>query len=98
MAYFHTKMPNLDKFCGALNWKMLVYRLAIWYFWYIFPGLVCFTKENLATLTRAPTGYKVIKYHRLVLQLLRVACFVWVAASCATKIAIFLTVKTTLGI
>jgi hypothetical protein len=31
MVYFHTKNPNLDKFCIALEWKMLVYDyMVIW--------------------------------------------------------------------
>jgi hypothetical protein len=30
MAYFQTKNPNLSKFCRVLQWKMLVYFMAIW--------------------------------------------------------------------
>jgi hypothetical protein len=30
MAYFKTKNPNLGKFWRVLQWKMLVYLLAIW--------------------------------------------------------------------
>jgi hypothetical protein len=29
-VYFHTKIPNLGTFWRALEWKMLVYLLAIW--------------------------------------------------------------------
>jgi hypothetical protein len=30
MAYFRTKNPNLGKFWMDLQWKMLVYFIAIW--------------------------------------------------------------------
>jgi hypothetical protein len=30
MVYFQTKNPNLGKFCSALDWKMLIYFMAIW--------------------------------------------------------------------
>jgi hypothetical protein len=30
MAYFQTKNPNLGKLWRALQWKMLVYFMAIW--------------------------------------------------------------------
>jgi hypothetical protein len=64
MVYFHTKNPNLGKFCRVFQWKMLMFGLSYWhlvflwpfslvYFmviWYIFPVLVCCTKKNLATL------------------------------------------------
>jgi hypothetical protein len=29
MAYFQTQSPNLGKFCWVLQWKMLVYFMAI---------------------------------------------------------------------
>jgi hypothetical protein len=31
MVYFQTKDPNLGKFWRALQWKMLVYFMPIWY-------------------------------------------------------------------
>jgi hypothetical protein len=31
MALFQTKNPDLDKFWRVLQWKMLVYLMAIWY-------------------------------------------------------------------
>jgi hypothetical protein len=31
MVYFQTKNPNLGKFWRALEWKMLVYSIVIWY-------------------------------------------------------------------
>jgi hypothetical protein len=31
MVYFQTKNPNLGKFWRVLQWKMLVYFMAIWY-------------------------------------------------------------------
>jgi hypothetical protein len=41
MAYFETKKSNLGKFCRVLQWKKLVYFMAIWsillpfgLFWY----------------------------------------------------------------
>jgi hypothetical protein len=30
MAFIQTKNPNMDKFWRALQWKMLVYFMAIW--------------------------------------------------------------------
>jgi hypothetical protein len=30
MVYFLTKNPNLGKFCRALDWKVLIYFMAIW--------------------------------------------------------------------
>jgi hypothetical protein len=30
MVYFRTKNPNLDKFWSALDWKFLLYFMAIW--------------------------------------------------------------------
>jgi hypothetical protein len=30
MVYFQTKNPNLGKFWRALDWKMLIYFMAIW--------------------------------------------------------------------
>jgi hypothetical protein len=30
MAYFQTRIPNLGKFWRVLQWKMLVYFMAIW--------------------------------------------------------------------
>jgi hypothetical protein len=29
IVYFHTKNPNLGKFCRAVEWKMLVYHTVI---------------------------------------------------------------------
>jgi hypothetical protein len=29
---FKQKIPNLGKFCMVLQWKMLVYFVAVWYF------------------------------------------------------------------
>jgi hypothetical protein len=60
------KNTNLGKFCGAFDWKMLIYFTAIcnilrtfWiiyyhlvYFGVFFAVLVSFTKKNLATLPR----------------------------------------------
>jgi hypothetical protein len=67
MVYFQTKNPSLGKILSALEWKMLIYFMAIrnisrhsGYFmtiWYIlcllalFPVLVSRTKKNLATLS-----------------------------------------------
>jgi hypothetical protein len=31
MVYFQTKNPNLGKFLMALDWKMLIYVMSIWY-------------------------------------------------------------------
>jgi hypothetical protein len=28
--YFQTKNPNLDKFCRVMQWKMVVYYMAVW--------------------------------------------------------------------
>jgi hypothetical protein len=64
MADFPTKNPNLGKFWRDLQWKMLVYFMAMWsilrpfcllcsccmVIWYIFPVLVYSTEKNLATL------------------------------------------------
>jgi hypothetical protein len=30
MVYFQTKNPNMGNFCKVLQWKMLVYFMAIW--------------------------------------------------------------------
>jgi hypothetical protein len=63
---FKPKNTNLGKFCGAFDWKMLIYFTAIcnilrtfWiiyyhlvYFGVFFAVLVSFTKKNLATLPR----------------------------------------------
>jgi hypothetical protein len=53
MVYFQTKNQNLDKFWRALDWKMLIYFMAIWIFyrhsgyfmtiWYIWVHLVPFS-------------------------------------------------------
>jgi hypothetical protein len=40
MVYFKTKSPNLGIFWRALEWKMLVYFMAIWYNVWPF-GVVC---------------------------------------------------------
>jgi hypothetical protein len=67
MVSFQTKNPDLGKFRRALDWKMLIYFMAVWNIsqafgifydhwvhfesiWYIFLGLVTWTKKNLATL------------------------------------------------
>jgi hypothetical protein len=36
MVYFQTKNSNLGKFLRALDWRMLIYFMAIWNFWLIF--------------------------------------------------------------
>jgi hypothetical protein len=55
---FQTKNPNLGKFWRALEWKMLVYFMVIWYIlwpfgnivviWYIFHrfGILCQEKSG----------------------------------------------------
>jgi hypothetical protein len=45
MAYFETKKPDLGKFWGILQWKMLVYYTAIWFILRLF-GVVCRHSEN----------------------------------------------------
>jgi hypothetical protein len=54
MAYFQTKNPNLGKFWRVLQWKMLIYFVAIWSILWLFgkfpPILVCCAEKNLATL------------------------------------------------
>jgi hypothetical protein len=52
MSYFQTKNPNLGKFWRVLQWKILVYFVAIWYTyyiatWYIFLrfGMLCQEKS-----------------------------------------------------
>jgi hypothetical protein len=66
MVYFQTKNPNLGKFLRTVDWKMLMYCMAIWniletfgtyydhlvHFVFIFYILVLVscTKKNLATL------------------------------------------------
>jgi hypothetical protein len=55
MVCFRTKNPNLGKFWRALEWKMLVYFMAIWQccgnLVHIFSiVLVYCTKKNLAIL------------------------------------------------
>jgi hypothetical protein len=64
MVYLKNPNPNLVKFGRALQWKMLVYFMAISSFLrpfgkhilcmanshIYFPILVCFIKKNLATL------------------------------------------------
>jgi hypothetical protein len=40
MAYFQTKNTNLGKFWRALEWKGLVYSLAVWYILWSFGNLV----------------------------------------------------------
>jgi hypothetical protein len=40
MAYFETKNPNVGKFWSVLQWKMLVYFVAIWYIGYVYGYLV----------------------------------------------------------
>jgi hypothetical protein len=57
---FQKKIPSLGKFWRVLQWKILVYFMAIWYIlWYLgilcghlvyFPVLVYCTTTNLATL------------------------------------------------
>jgi hypothetical protein len=54
-AYFQTKILILEKFWKVLKWKVLVYFMALWSVlwavWYIFPVLICTTKNNLAVAT-----------------------------------------------
>jgi hypothetical protein len=66
MAYFETKNPNMGKFWSVLQWKMLVYFVAVWSTMWPFGILVMLmviwlfgifihflvgcTKKNLATL------------------------------------------------
>jgi hypothetical protein len=60
--YFQTKNTNLDKFWRVLNWKILLFLQPFGIFcghmvylvviWYIFPILVCCTKQNLSTLIK----------------------------------------------
>jgi hypothetical protein len=39
-VFFQTKNPNLGKFWRALEWKMLVYFMAIWYILWPFGNVV----------------------------------------------------------
>jgi hypothetical protein len=61
LVYFQTKDPNFDTFLNALQLKMLVYIMAIWYilrdigmfcgiFGIFSQVLACCAKKNLATL------------------------------------------------
>jgi hypothetical protein len=60
MAFYQTKNPTLGKFWRVLQWKMLVYYLAIWslygslvyfvFMWYTFSHFGVLYRENLATL------------------------------------------------
>jgi hypothetical protein len=64
MVYFQTKNPDLGKNFGVLQWELLVYFTSIFWLFclfssyfayflvilYIFPVLVCCSKNNLATL------------------------------------------------
>jgi hypothetical protein len=36
MVYFHTKNPDLGKFCRAMQWKMLVFYMTIWSILWLF--------------------------------------------------------------
>jgi hypothetical protein len=68
MVCFQTKNPNLGKFWRALDWKLLIYFMAIWnilwrfgifydHFVHFFPALVSYTKKNLATLMPTSSTY-----------------------------------------
>jgi hypothetical protein len=58
MVYFHTKNPAMGKFWRALEWKRLVYSMAVWNIlrpfgnfvsiWYIFSrfGIMCKEKPG----------------------------------------------------
>jgi uncharacterized membrane protein YkvI len=56
MVCFQTKNPNLGKFWRALEWKMVVCFMVIWYIlwqfgnvvviWYIFPCFGIFCQEK----------------------------------------------------
>jgi hypothetical protein len=64
MVYFQAKNSNLGKFWRALDWKMLIYYMAMWnilqtfeicydhfvFICYIFLVLMPCTNKNLATL------------------------------------------------
>jgi hypothetical protein len=63
MVCFQTKNNNLGKFWRAIEWKTLVYFMAIWYIlwlfgnvvviWYLFPpfGILCQEKSGNPALT-----------------------------------------------
>jgi hypothetical protein len=63
MFSFQIKNPNLGKFWRALEWKMLVYFMVIWYILWRFGNvwelcifslvLVSCVKKNLATLSES---------------------------------------------
>jgi hypothetical protein len=93
MVSFQTKNPSLGKFRKALDWKILIYFMAIWdilqtfydhlvhfvFIWYIFPVWVIFTKKNLATmeLTRINFSCGIARY---IIQL-KVQSKLWVRYS-----------------
>jgi hypothetical protein len=64
MKYFNTKNAILGIFWRALEWKMLIYFMAmldifgplgdLMAIWYIFPILVYCTKKNMATQAESP--------------------------------------------
>jgi hypothetical protein len=48
MVYFQATIPNLGKFLRALDWKMLIYLMAIWEYFtdisgYVYDHLEYFT-------------------------------------------------------
>jgi hypothetical protein len=80
MPYFQTKNPNFDVFWKALQWKILLYILAIWYtlrafgifcdFGIFFQVLVCCAKKNLAALLVSRITRYVLPRWRHCLELL----------------------------
>jgi hypothetical protein len=46
MVYLNTKIPIFGIFWRALEWKILVYYLALWYIWWPFVNFMIFGKFN----------------------------------------------------
>jgi hypothetical protein len=68
MFYFQTKNPNVDQFWSVLQWKMLVYFVAVWY---ILPpfGIFCRFYGQLAHFS--PFWYAVPRKNLATLELRR---------------------------
>jgi hypothetical protein len=56
MVCFQTKDPNLGKFCRVLQWKMLVYFMAIWSILRLFVIYILWSFGHLSPLHQEKSG------------------------------------------
>jgi hypothetical protein len=78
MSYFQTKNPNLGKFWRVLQWKMLVYFMAIWsnlwqfcifYDHLVYFVLILYILSRFGMLRQEKSGNPGLKTFRLMRQI-----------------------------